>query len=61
MAVSSSWREPSGQGRMIEVRCRDCGKLLCKIDAERARIEVVCSDRRCRRMQTQSIGGRDAR
>jgi phage FluMu protein Com len=57
VAASSSWREPT-QPRMVEVRCRDCGKLLFKIDADRARVEVVCSDRRCRRMQTQSIGDR---
>jgi phage FluMu protein Com len=53
--AASTWREPS-QPRLIDVRCRSCGKLLCRIDAEKARVEIVCSDRRCRRMQTQSIG-----
>lgn len=59
--MASSWREPS-RPRMVEVRCRDCGKLLFKIDTERARIETVCPDRRCRRMQTRQISDRgDAR
>lgn len=44
---------------MIEVRCRDCGKLLFKIDADRARVEVVCSDRRCKRYQTHQLTGRN--
>ena len=45
--------------RLVEVRCRHCGRLICKIAAERARIEVVCPDRRCRRMQTHLLTGRD--
>jgi phage FluMu protein Com len=43
---------------MVEVRCRDCGRLLFKIDADRARVEIVCPDRRCRRMQTRAIDER---
>ena len=56
--MATTWREPGPPGRMIEVRCRDCGKLLFKIDAGRARVEVVCSDRRCKRYQTHQLTGR---
>lgn len=51
--ASSSWREPSAP-KMVEVRCRDCGKLLFKADAK-GRVEIVCPDRRCRRMQTKQL------
>lgn len=57
---ASSWREPS-LPRMVEVRCRDCGRLLFRIDADRARVEIVCPDRRCRRMQTKTLDGDAAR
>ena len=43
------------QARMVEVRCRDCGRLLFKADATAGRIEVVCPDRRCRRYQTHDL------
>jgi phage FluMu protein Com len=36
---------------MLEVRCRDCRRLLFRIEAERARVEVVCPDKRCKRYQ----------
>lgn len=40
---------------MIDVRCRNCGRLLLRIDADRARIEVVCPDNRCKRYQQHRI------
>jgi phage FluMu protein Com len=39
---------------MVDVRCRDCGKLLFRADA-RGRVEIVCPDRRCRRYQTKTL------
>lgn len=58
MAASSSWREPNPP-RMVEVRCRDCGKLLFKADGK-GRVEIVCPDRRCRRYQTRQLQEREA-
>lgn len=51
------WRETAAPiaTRMVEVRCRDCGRLICKVDTERARVEAVCPDRRCKRYQTISL------
>jgi phage FluMu protein Com len=41
---------------MVEVRCRDCGKLLFKAaSTATGRVEVVCPDRRCRRIQTKQL------
>jgi len=51
--MASSWREPV-PSRMTEVRCRECGKLLFRAEGK-GRVEVVCSDRRCRRMQTHTL------
>jgi phage FluMu protein Com len=34
---------------MVEVKCRDCKRLLFRIEADRARVETVCPDKRCRR------------
>lgn len=56
--AASSWREPPPGSRMIEVRCRDCGRLICKIDTDRARVETVCPDRRCKRYQVQQLPDR---
>jgi len=56
VAAASSWREPAPPPRLVEVRCRGCGKLLCRIETERARIEAVCP--RCRRMQTRLVPDR---
>lgn len=47
--------------RLIEVRCRHCGRLLFKAEERGGRVEIVCPDRRCRRMQTHVLTGRDAR
>lgn len=50
------WRETAAPTqRMVEVRCRDCGRLICKVDTERARVEAVCPDRRCKRYQTVNL------
>lgn len=54
---ASSWREPAPAPRMVDVRCRDCNRLLFRIEADRARVEIVCPDRRCRRMQTKTLPG----
>lgn len=56
--MARPWREAATQPRMIEVRCRDCGRLICKVDTERARVEAVCPDRRCKRYQTISLPAR---
>jgi phage FluMu protein Com len=53
--AASSWREPAPLPRMVEVRCRDCRRLLFKIEADRARVEIICPDRACRRAQTKLI------
>lgn len=42
--------------KMVEVRCRSCGRLLFKADAnEGGRFEVVCPDRRCKRWQVVTL------
>jgi hypothetical protein len=55
--AATSWREPSPAHRLVEVRCRDCGRLLFKIEADRARVEVVCPDKRCKRYQQHRLSG----
>jgi phage FluMu protein Com len=40
---------------MVEVRCRDCRRLLFRIEAVRARIEAVCPDKRCKRYQQHRL------
>jgi phage FluMu protein Com len=46
--------EQSQPHRMVEVRCRSCGRLLFKADAC-GRIETVCPDRDCKRYQTVTL------
>lgn len=45
------------QPKMVEVRCKDCGRLLFKANASSGRIEIVCPDRRCKRYQTHDLPG----
>jgi len=47
--------------RLVEVRCRHCGRLLFRAEEKGGRVEIVCPDRRCRRMQTHQLTGRDGR
>jgi len=39
---------------MIELRCKDCGRLLMRIEG-RARIEIRCPRRTCRVLQTRQV------
>lgn len=43
------------QPKMVEVRCKDCGRLLFKADPAGGRVEIVCPDRRCKRYQTHEL------
>lgn len=58
--MTDAWREPSQSqpSKMVDVRCRDCGRLLFRIDAEKAKVETVCPDRRCKRFQTVTLRGK---
>lgn len=40
---------------LVDVRCRNCGRLLLRIATEQARVEVVCPDNRCKRYQQHRI------
>lgn len=40
---------------LVDVRCRWCGRLLLRIAAEQARVEVVCPDNRCKRYQQHRL------
>jgi phage FluMu protein Com len=41
---------------MVEIRCKGCRRLLCKLDAEKGgRVEVVCPDKHCRRYQVHAL------
>jgi phage FluMu protein Com len=40
---------------MVEIRCRWCRTLVAKIETKQSRVEFVCPDRRCRRIQTLTI------
>jgi phage FluMu protein Com len=39
---------------LTEVRCKDCGRLLFRADAN-GRIEIVCHNRSCREIQTVKL------
>jgi phage FluMu protein Com len=54
LTVASSWREPS-QPRMIEVRCKNCRRLLFRAEEKGGRIEIVCPDNRCKRYQQHRL------
>jgi phage FluMu protein Com len=49
MIVASSWREPSPASKMVEVRCKNCRRLLLRAEPKNGRIEIVCPDNRCKR------------
>lgn len=51
----TSWREPAPAPKMVEVRCRDCKRLLYRIEAEHARVETVCPDKRCHRYSVKVL------
>jgi phage FluMu protein Com len=43
------------QPKLIEVRCKACGRLLFKADTSQGKVEIVCPGRGCRRMQTITL------
>jgi phage FluMu protein Com len=47
-------------GGLREVRSKVCHRLLFKADGL-ARVEIVCPDRSCKRMQTVRLGDRRGR
>ena len=44
---------------MKDYRCRKCGHLLFRSNAEQGQVQALCSDRRCRTLQVVRLGGAD--
>jgi phage FluMu protein Com len=47
--------QASQRPQMVDVRCKACGRLICRTDASCGKIEVVCPDKRCKRYQTVNL------
>jgi phage FluMu protein Com len=52
MAVDMAERPPT----LRDWRCTKCGRLLFRAAATGQRIEIVCSDRRCKQYQVVYLG-----
>jgi phage FluMu protein Com len=55
VTVASSWREPAPASKMVEVRCKNCRRLLLRAEPKNGRIEIVCPDNRCKRYQQHRL------